>query len=136
MRRTIGTSTPGVGSPTVNPDTFQDFEGFRETTLSLITKPEDNAALRATGRLIYAMATQLDDSPPEPEGAVRHQCRAAVADLRHLQGYLGMLGRELECSHSNHHEGYLARVCGRLAPQVQEIADVLDKELGTWRGEE
>ena len=131
------TRTPAAGPPIVDPETFQDFEGFRETTLSLFTRPEDNAALRGVGRLLYTLANEFSAGwPPEPEGSLRHQCRAAVADLRHMQGFLGMLGRDLECSPAKNHEGYLARVCGRLSPKVQEIADVLDKELGSWRGEE
>jgi hypothetical protein len=58
-----------------------------------------------------------------------------VADLRFLQGFLGMLGRPLECSRAGH-EGHLARLALRLSGQVAEIAAVLENELGTWRGEE
>lgn len=121
--------------PIVDPETFHDFEGYRETTLSLITDPERNAAMRATGRLIYAMAAELSGDPPEPEGSLRHQCRAVVADLRFLEGFLGMLGRPLECTREGH-EGHLARVALRLSGQVAEIATALESELGTWRGEE
>jgi hypothetical protein len=121
--------------PVVDPEDFHSFEGFRETTLSLFTDPEHNAALRATGRLIYAMAAELSGEPPEPEGNPRHQLRAAVADLRFLQGFLGMLGRPMECARAGH-DGHLARVALRLSAQVAEIAAVLDRELGAWRGEE
>jgi len=120
--------------PVVDPEDFHSFEGFRETTLSLFTDPEHNAALRATGRLIYAMAAELSGEPPEPEGNPRHQLRAAVADLRFLQGFLGMLGRPMECARAGH-DGHLARVALRLSAQVAEIAAVLDRELGAWRGE-
>lgn len=128
--------TPAAGPPIVDPESFHDFDGFRETTLSLFTRPEDNAALRHTGRLLYTLACEVSACwPAEPEGNPRHECRAAVADLRHMQGFLGMLGREVECSREGH-EGHLARVCNRLSAKVQEVADVLDKELGEWRGEE
>jgi hypothetical protein len=126
---------PAAGPPVVDPEAFHDFEGYRETTLSLITDPERNAAMRATGRLIYAMAFELSGDPPEPEGSLRHQLRATVADLRFLQGFLGMLGRPMECAREGH-EGHLARVALRLSAQVAEIAAVLDRELGAWRGEE
>jgi hypothetical protein len=126
---------PAAGPPVVDPESFHDFEGYRETTLSLITDPERNAAMRATGRLLYAMAFELSGDPPEPEGSLRHQLRAAVADLRFMQGFLGMLGRPLECTREGH-EGHLARVALRLSGQVAEIAAVLDRELGVWRGEE
>jgi hypothetical protein len=132
-------STPdgltAAGPPVVDPEAFHDFEGYRETTLSLITDPERNAAMRATGRLIYAMAFELSGDPPEPEGSLRHQLRAAVADLRFLQGFLGMLGRPMECTREGH-EGHLARVALRLSGQVAEIAATLENELGAWRGEE
>ena len=122
--------------PIVDPEDFYDFHGFRETTLSLFTDPEHNAALRATGRLIFTMASEGDnDWPAEPEGNPRHQLRAAVADLRFLQGFLGSLGRPLECTRAGH-EGHLARVALRLSGQVAEIAAVLESELGAWRGEE
>jgi len=125
-----------AGPPIVDPEAFHVFHGFRETSLCLFTNPEHNAALRATGRLIYAMASEGDnDWPAEPEGHPRHQLRAAVADLHFLQGFLGMLGRPLECSREGH-EGHLARVALRLSGQVAEIAAVLDGELGAWRGEE
>ncbi len=127
--------TPAAGPPTVDPEDFHDFEGYRETTLSLITDRERNAAMRATGRLLYDMAAELSGEPPEPEGSLRHQLRAAVADLRFLQGFLGMLGRPMECTREGH-EGHLARVALRLSSQVAEIAAVLDGELGSWRGEE
>jgi len=134
---TADTSTPAAaaGPPVIDPEDFHDFEGYRETTLSLITDRERNAAMRATGRLIYAMAAELSGEPPEPEGALRHQCRAAVADLRFMQGFLGMLGRPMECARAGH-EGHLARLALRLSVQVAEIAAVLDRELGVWRGEE
>jgi hypothetical protein len=91
--------------------------------------------MRTTGRLIYTMAAELSgDGPSEPEGSPRHQCRAAVADLRFLQGFLGALGRPMECARAGH-DGHLARVALRLSGQVAEIAAVLDRELGAWRGE-
>jgi len=127
---------PAAAPPVVDPENFHDFDGFSETSLSLFTKPEDNAALRRTGRLIYALACEVAAGwPSEPEGSPRHECRAAVADLRHLQGFLAMLGRERECRREGH-DGHLARLALRLSGQVAEIADVLEKELGVWRGEE
>jgi hypothetical protein len=123
--------------PILDPASFDHHEGFRETTLALFTEPQHNQALRVIGDLLYTLAAESSRLwPREPEGSMRHQCRAAVADLRHMQGYLSMLGRELEASVLNNHEGYLSRICNRLAPQVQEIADTLEKELGAWRGEE
>ena len=123
--------------PILDPARFDHHEGFRETTLALFTEPHYNQALRDLGDLLYTLGAEYARFwPREPEGSLRHECRAVVADLRHLQGYLAMLGREMESSVLNNHEGYLSRICNRLAPKVQVIADTLEKELGTWRGEE
>jgi hypothetical protein len=123
--------------PILDPARFDRHEGFRETTLALFTEPHSNQALRMLGDLLYTLGAEYARYwPREPEGSMRHECRAVVADLRHLQGYLAMLGRELETSVLNNHEGYLSRICHRLVPKVQEIADTLENELGTWRGEE
>ena len=130
------TSILAAVPPILDPEDFHEFHGFREASLCLFTDPEHNAALRATGQLIYAMASEGDnDWPAEPEGDPRHQCRAAVADLRFMQGFLGALGRPMECTRAGH-DGHLARVALRLSGQVAEIAAVLDRELGPWRGEE
>jgi len=138
-----GAEAPGSGRrsaavpPVLDPARFDHFEGFRETTLSLFTEPQHNQALRVLGDLLYTLAAESSRCwPREPEGSLRHQCRAAVADLRHLQGYLSMLGRESEASVLSGHDEFLSGVCQRLAPEVQTIADTLEKELGTWRGEE
>jgi hypothetical protein len=65
---------------------------------------------------------------------LRASLRAAVADLRHVQGSL------LEWTGENFppatpHEGHLASVGNEVAHSLGELADRLEKELGSWRGE-
>jgi hypothetical protein len=123
--------------PILDPERFDHFEGLRETTLVLFTEPRANQALRVLGDLLYTLAAESSQYWPRgPEGSLRYQCRAAVADLRHLQGYLTMLGHEIEASELTDPEADLSRICGRLAPQVQEIADALETELNTGRNRE
>jgi len=58
------------------------------------------------------------------------QARAAVADLRHLQGFLAHLDRErLEASLSAA-EDRISVVCGRLSRQVKRVANSLEGAIG------
>ena len=82
---------PAAPIPTIDPESFEDFDGFRETTLSLITDPERNAAMRTTGRRCRH-GGELSGEPPEPEGSLRHQLRAAVADPRFCKASSALLG--------------------------------------------
>lgn len=122
--------------PMVDPEHFEDFEGFRETTLAYFTDPEANAAFRFVGSLLFTIVLEYCRYwPKEPEGTFRHRCRAAVADLRHLQGYLLLLSKEHEDGIPPH-EAFISRQCSTHAAGLQEVADALERELGTWRGGE
>jgi hypothetical protein len=123
--------------PILDPDAFERFEGFRETTLAYFLDKEANAALRIVGQLLYSMVTEYWQFwPSEPEGSFRHGARAVIADMRHIQGYLTYLGLEKEASALPPFEAHLSRKCPDLAVRIKEIADSLEKELGSWRGEE
>jgi hypothetical protein len=123
--------------PILDPDRFEPFEGFRETTLAGFLDKEANAAFRTVGRLLYNMVTEYWHLwPDEPEGSFRHSLRAVIADMRHIQGYLANLGRENEAARLPPFEAHLSRQCPDLALRIKEIADSLEKELGSWRGEE
>jgi len=123
--------------PIIDPEHFERFEGFRETTLAYFLDKEANTALRIVGQLLYTIVLEYwHHWPEEPEGSFRHGARAVIADMRHVQGYLVYMGRENEASALAPHEAHLSKQCPALALRVQEIADALEKELGTWRGEE
>jgi len=123
--------------PIIDPEDFERFEGFRETTLAYFLDKEANAALRVVGQLLYTIVLEYWHYwPQEPEGSFRHQARAIIADMRHVQGYLVYMGRENEASVLAPHEAHLSKQCPALARRVKEIADALEKELGSWRGEE
>jgi len=123
--------------PVIDPEEFERFEGFRETTLAYFLDKEFNAALRTVGRMLYEIVLEYWHYwPQEPEGSFRHGARAVIADMRHVQGYLVYMGRENEASALAPHEAHLSKRCPALAERVKEIADALEKELGAWRGEE
>jgi hypothetical protein len=128
--------TPDTPAPTaavppiIDPDAFERFEGWRETTLAVFTEPTANATLRAFAEFIYTVCLEYSHYwPPEPEGSFRHQCRAAVADLRHLQGYLAMLDQARVDASLTEDSERISAVCGRLSPRVKKIADALEIAL-------
>jgi hypothetical protein len=123
--------------PIIDPEQYERFEGFRETTLAYFLHPAANVALRTVGHLLYSIVLEYWHFwPKEPEGSFRHSARAVIADMRHIQGYLAYMGRENEASALEPHEAKLSRRCPGIARRVKEIADSLEKELGTWLGEE
>jgi hypothetical protein len=134
---TSDTSPPAAVPPIIAPEHFERFEGFRETTLAYFLDKEANAALRIVGQLLYTIVLEYwHHWPQEPEGSFRHGARAVIADMRHVQGYLAYMGRENEASSLAPHEAHLSRKCPALALRIKAVADSLEKELGTWRGEE
>jgi hypothetical protein len=123
--------------PIIEPEDFERFEGFRETTLAVILDKPLNGALRLVGQMLYTIVLEYWRYwPEEPEGSFRHQTRAVIADMRHVQGYLFQMARENDASHLSPHDAHLSKQCPGLAERVKEIADALEKELGAWRGEE
>ena len=117
--------------PVIDPDHYGRFEGLRETTLATFTDPVANAALRTVVDLVYTMALEYCEHwPRNPEGSFHHEARAAVADLRHLQGFLAYLGRQTEASVLTPAEERISQKCPALAARVREVANALEAELG------
>jgi hypothetical protein len=85
------------------------------------------------GNLLYGLVLEYGHFPDQPEGLRRAELRAAVADLRHLEGYLVTAGGDPP---DDAYEAALCRTAVRMAREVGKIADTLEKTLGTWRGEE
>ena len=128
-----GDEPPPAIPPVIDPQHFEDFPTFRETFLLYVTDPDANAALRGFGKLLFDGILALwGDWPDHPEGLFRASLRAAIADLRHVQGAL------LEWTGSSRydtpHEEYLAGVGTEVAHALGELVDRLEGELGTWRG--
>lgn len=117
--------------PVLAPPRWEDFEGFRETFLSHVTAPEDNAACRALARMLYHLVLEAAHvMPVPPEGWVRTQIRAAVADLRFLQGFLAFVGEEHRSTAIPPEEAALCRAATRNARSLRRIADAIEGRLG------
>jgi len=123
---------PAVPSPLLDPAHWEDFEGFRETFLLNFTDPEHNAALRSLSRMLYHLILETAHlMPVPPEGWIRVHLRAAVADLRFLQGFLAFLGDERRNVTLPSDEDDLCRTVSRKAQALRRIADGIEAGLSS-----
>jgi hypothetical protein len=100
-----------MGVPRIKPAQFEQVPAFRETFLVPFTMPGDAEAFRTIGRLIAAMAGEYREYWPVLESHPRRELRAALADLRHLEGYL----RIYLCGRSSQSVGILTMRSGSAA---------------------
>lgn len=123
---------PPAIPPIIDPDRFEDFPVLRETFMLYVTDPEANATLRSTALLFFDLILHFwGQWPNPPEGMLRASLRAAVADMRSVQGFLAELK---EGGWDSGHEEHLADVGVSIAPEIGTLADRLERELGSWRG--
>jgi hypothetical protein len=125
---------PASIPPIIVPKNFEEYPTFRETFLLYFTDVRANAATRAFGRLLHELTLEFWGYwPDHPEGIFRASLRAAVADLRHVQGALLEWTGE-SFTPDTPHEEFLASVGTDVAHALGELVDRLEKELGSWRG--
>jgi hypothetical protein len=122
---------PPAVPPIIDPAAWEDFPVFRETFLLYVTDPAYNTALRIFGRLLHEMVLEYYRHWPNwLEGVTATELRAAVADLRHLEGYLGAVGREHEEASLTEPEMALSRLAARYSGGLARIADEIEQALG------
>jgi hypothetical protein len=129
----LATSENGIRAapPIIDPAVWEDFPVFRETFLMYVTDPIYSAALRIFGRLLHELVLEYYRHWPNwLEGVTATELRAAVADLRHLEGYLGAVGREHEEASLTEPEMALSRLAARKAGELTRIADEIEQALG------
>jgi hypothetical protein len=116
--------------PTIDPAAWEDFAVFRETFLMYLTPPGYAAALRTVGEMLHTMILEsYNPWPGWPESSTRTEMRAALADLRHLQGFLASVGREKDLSSLDPEDAYLSNTAARLSRQIGHAADGIEREL-------
>lgn len=126
-------SIPRSPIPRIDPARWEEYEGFRETLLQHFTEPAANTAVRGFGTLLFNLALESSGSWPAPqEGTTGSELRAALADLRHLEGFLGAVGREHILSSLDARAIALSQLAAALVPDLRSIADRLEEELGPW----
>jgi hypothetical protein len=121
---------PAATPPVIDPAAWEDYPAFRETFLMYFTPPGYADALRTVGEMLHTMILEnYRPWPGWPESSTRTEMRAALADLRHLQGFLASVGREKELSSLDPEDAYLSNTAARLARQIKHAADGIEREL-------
>ena len=116
-------------TPAPAPPAWQAGDTFSERFLLYVQEESIKDLLRVIGRALFEAF--LNDHLPEwPEGVTATELRAALADLRHLQGYLAGIGREEEeAAPLTEPETVLSRLAARQAVELARIADAIDAAL-------
>jgi hypothetical protein len=126
---------PAAVPPTIDPAAWEDYPAFRETFLMYFTPPHYAAALRTVGDMLHTMILEnYTPWPGWPESSTRTEMRAAVADLRHMQGFLASVGRERELSSLDPEDAYLSTLAAKLARQLRHVTDGIERELDSVPG--
>jgi hypothetical protein len=108
----------------------EGFETFRETFLLWVTDPHLNRALRVAGTAFHDMVLEHSQYWPDRPGLVPiWDLRAALGDLRHIQGFLAGVGREPENSELDPVETSLCAIAAAEAQAVAAIADRIEQRL-------
>ena len=110
------------------PPPWNEADTIRETTLLLIDDPEDREALRRVGRLLYNLAVETT-AMAAGESETRRELRAAAAEARFLEGFLGMVRSSAEESSLQAEDEALARFAGRVGRKVGALAEQIEEEL-------
>jgi len=103
---------------------------MRETALLYVSEPRFNAALRVVGEMFYTMLLETYDQwPAWPESSTRMELHAALADMRHLQGFFGTVGLERNLSSLPPADAELSRHASKVARLLNQTANVLERKL-------
>lgn len=122
---------PPVAVPaTIDPAAWEDFPVFRETFLLYISEPSFNAALRTAAEHFFTMMLESYDRwPAWRESSTRTELRAAVADMRHLQGFLATVGKERRLSSLDPGDAKLSKLSSGMARLMRRAANMIEREL-------
>ena len=123
-------SSPPAVPPVIDPAAWEDYPIFRETFLLYISEPAFNAALRTAGEHFFGMLLETYQNwPAWPESSTRTELRAAVADLRHLQGFLASVGQERRVSSLSPGDVRLSRYASNAARILNRLAGSIELML-------
>ena len=124
------TSPPAAVPATIDPTAWEDFPVFRESFLMFISEPAFNVSLRTAGEHFFRMLLEhYDRWPAWPESSTRTELRAAVADLRHLQGFLASIGKERRLSSLDPGDAKLSKHASQVARLLKQVGDTIERKL-------
>ncbi|HEX9940680.1 MAG TPA: hypothetical protein VGG03_01590 [Thermoanaerobaculia bacterium] len=130
IRESSSPPTPPAVPPAIDPAAWEDFPVFRETFLLYISEPQFNAALRTAAEHFFGMLLETYDRwPAWPESSTRMEVRAAISDLRHLQGFLASVGQERALSSLDAGDARLSKHASRVARLLKQVADTFERKL-------
>ena len=118
----------GYPKSTPHPSPWNEGEAIRESILLYIDDPEHREILRAFGRVIFDLAIESTRLPFE-ESMTHAELRAAIGDLRHVEGFLDSVRRSADESDLPPEEEDLAIFAGRLARQVGGLVESIEARL-------
>ena len=118
---------PKSTNPTPPPHTWENGIGFHEALLRLFA-PEDAAALRRLGQMLYEYALGIENGP-NPESLTRRELRAALVDLELLRDYLVDLGLKVERTNLEFDEARLCVLAAECGEGVRRIVDAVKAGL-------
>jgi hypothetical protein len=123
-------AVPSAVPATIDPAAFEDYAVFRESFLMYISEPSFNASLRVAAEHFFTMMLESYDRwPAWRETTTRTEMRAAVADMRHLQGFLGSIGLERRHSSLDAGDAKLSKHASRVARLLKQVADTMERKL-------
>ncbi len=121
---------PVVTPPRVEPAAWQDHSVFRESFLLYLTEEPLNNLLRMFGRVLFDLTLSYHHKWPDwPEGVTATELRAALGDLRCLQGQLEGIGEEHHEAPCTHLETSLSIFAGRQARELARVGDEIERAL-------
>ena len=121
---------PTALPPPLDPALWEDSAVFRETFLAYFTRPDDADAFRHLGNLMFEMLLEhCQNFPDAPESVIRSELRAALADLRHAQGFLQTLGNQHRESSLAPQDAALSRYAGLQSLKLRRLADRVAQRL-------
>jgi hypothetical protein len=113
------------------PPGWDESAGFRATFLYHFQRPDDLGALRHLARMLHESELEMKRyAPLTADSATHEELRAAAADLRHLQGFLGSVARAQDEAALSPSDTELAALAARQAVAVAGVAAVLERALG------
>lgn len=123
-------SSPPAVPPVVDPAAWEEFPVFRETFLAYISEPSFNVALRTAATHFFGMLLETYDRwPAWSESSTRTELRAAVGDLRHLQGFMATVGQSRHLSTLAPADAKLSKHASQVARLLKQVADTLERKL-------
>lgn len=138
-----------VEVPRIQPERWEEFPILRETFLCDIYDPGDVEVFRRIARMVAGMVAERGQPWPSTYlNATARYLQAALAELRHVQGFLQFACRRDEENREGDREQYAGdeeavkkhdRLCtlgNLLAEDVGVLADELEKVVGEWRFDE